>query len=966
MKIGIELGWQAVRIVTIGDGMEILSVSDAGDSATVSTPPVVAQSPTGALVGRTAIDITGDESARRALSVVHPFTDPDAAPAADGEQGPGALSVLLEKAARDLRAFGCATTNVTFIISDEIVPRKPDPGALTAEQALPRRDAPQFVAFETAAKLAGFDSFHIAYRAEAAAIHGKSLLTPQQLTLAGAAPVFLNTIVVDVGLRAVRLTLVDLMLKQGTFEIRLVNPGMSVAATDLPSWIGEVPSGRELEFDLFGHFTRVVSDQIGDTLPPAGLNRLWSQVCDRNSPDIVTVIDSASRRQLFDVAACRDKLLSDVKGTVQMLVDDLAGLEPRHFVFLTGQMTSLEGIASAVAAGFGEPPAKRVFAMLPAHALASAAQFDPLPTMPSGTGGADAERRQKLKQLPINDGKLDPVGGQPAPVESKQAVATPIGPFDDIFESPPSLADLRGRRWDAVGEEIGSYWAVKVDTLLRLRATAPTVSLKNLYDRQLRENGIDEERDGDVRRFVSETAMKRILSEIGSKVSLDDNARFGLREGILKGFATDLPRDDAPPPAAGPHPSLFGDYVEKLRAATMPPETRLVVVEGKDGSAALPGTGLAVVGRAVLTTNAPGLGDTQGGKPERTLGYSSDGFRTLLASETRPAPRPGWNHFVKDLVGGASDVVHMGTILGLVALAGVVAALAWIGPRPAQAVPVGDVKLDFGSLNCTATAADGITAVVTNCTMTDPAPKLATTDLAKGCYVGVLRVVGPAPTDPVGPLPVSVMSTAAPPSTLAVQCLGQFKPLDTLNAIESTTAANVADFLPILSADGLSAKRDMIITRDGASMLQSDLVWVGYNAKDAEISLNNLWNLTFSGTNKPDQLQAAALCVDLGVRMSAVPLADPATAMEQVRAILDDSPAAGLQYLRLRFADSTIAPKPVAMVELSSLTRPTLVPYVDPNVAGEPALLPTIPKDLLKSADGKALERLIGSCPQNG
>lgn len=963
MRIGIELGWQAVRIVTIGTGREILSVSDGGDPAIVSTPPVVAQSDTGALVGAQAIDITGDESALRTVGIAHAFAPPHSVGAGAGP-GPGALAILLEKAARDLRAFGRTTTDVTFIVSEEIIPRNLSPAAETPDEVLPPRNSPALAAFEAAATLAGFESFDLAYRAEAAAIHGKSLLTQHQLALAGDGAASLRAVVVDAGLRAVRLTVVDLRLVLGSFDVLSVNPGMNASATALQSWIGTVPPDRTLEFDLFGHFAKAVAAQIGDTLPPSGLDRLWAQIRDPATPDIVAAIDSAGRRQRFDVGACRATLQGDVEAAVRTLLRDLPGAGAAHFVFLIGHLAALSGMEKAVEAGFGGPSPARVFITLPAHGLASAARFDSLLRMHCGPLVANQEERLRLARLPINDGELDPLTATGVP-QTPSALAPATGPFDDIFESPPFLGNLQNRALSDIGHEIGSYWAVKIDALLRLRATAPKVSLKTLYEQHLRDNGIDVERDANALSSVSPAAKERLLAAVNSRIELGNAGPKTLASGIDAGFAEALTGSSPTAGVAGQpnaaQPSIFEDYVARLRDMIVPADMRLALVTADDGSAPLPGAGLAVPDRAVLTTDAPGTSEMPGAPFRRTLGYSSDGFRPLLATQVRSAPRKAFSHFADWVFGGESTLGQLGTILFLLAASAAVAGFAWFGgPRPAIAAPsvaTGDMTCDISKDPAGTAVMDANGNLITACQSTSPAAQLATTSLSMGCYVGVLRIVLPASTDH---LTTSTTAIAPPSSHLDAQCLSLgLKPLELLNTISVPIASQVtAPPAMAVSEDGRVASRVLTI----GSMSLKDVVWVGYNKDQPTISLENPWRGDFFGTNTVAQIDAYDLCVDIGIRMQAMVLADPAVAAEQVRDVVADDLANNVQYMRFRFGGSQDSP--VVMADFPLLGRAdTTVPFTDP-AAGTVAAgtFPLIPEGLLTNADGTSRQRLIGSC----
>jgi hypothetical protein len=374
----------------------------------------------------------------------------------------------------------------------------------------------------------------------------------------------------------------------------------------------------------------------------------------------------------------------------------------------------------------------------------------------------------------------------------------------------------------------------------------------------------------------------------------------------------------------------------------------------------------------VLTTDAPGTVERPGAPLRRTLGYSSDGFRTLLATQVRAAPRKTFSHFADWLFGGESTLGQLATILVLLAASAAVAGFAWFGaPRPSIAAPSLDPAMEVGQLTCSTSVTDG-NPIVTSCSVIEPAPKLTTADLAQGCYIGILRVVGPAPTEATGLLRGSTTMVPVPPpaSPLDAQCLDKgFKPADVLDALDGTMAANITALLPTASEDGLSAKREMTIAHDGAApVLVTDFVWIGYAASEVSVSLRTLWAMTFPGTNTTEYLFASPLCLDAGVRMHAVPLGDPVTASQQARALLDDGLATGLQYLRFRFTAPETPLQTVGTMLDLPLTVPTVEPFVDPatQFPGEPTTLPLLADGLLTNSDGTPRERLIGSCPPNG
>jgi hypothetical protein len=954
MTIGIELGWQAVFVVTVNDD-EALAVTDAGDPAIVQTLPVVAQSASGALVGRPAVDITGDDSWGE-LRIEHAFVS--RAPKAGAPEFPSALSVLLEKLARDLRAFGYTTNDSTFIVSDEIVPRKVDSKAREWGQSLPEQQTPELLELAAAAASAGFSKFNIAYRAEAAAILGWSLLRPVPV---GNHVGNVHTIVVDISVRAVRVTVVELKLDRG--KVESVFPHLSTASTGADSWLGEIPVDRTLEFELFGHFARVVCDQLTGSLSPAALDRLWTQVQEASTPDRVAVIDTQNQRRIFDVAACRKQLLTDVDRTVTSLLTQLDRLDPVRFVFVTGHLARIPGMQGAVEDAFNNPTT-HTFKLLPLHALASIVRSGSLPRLQLGPETAATE--PALRRLPINDGKRGPDVDEDR-IEPWSDPHAESGPFDDVLGRGPALERLQDRAKDDIGEEIGSYWAAKTDSLLRLRATAPIVPLKKIYFTQLAENGIaelvagdgqgDPELDRDVRVPITDRAIDGIVKALSNVVTNND-ARENLITGIRKGYN------------AAAEVGAETRYVADLRSRIVPNGTELVLVRTRaDGeSAALPGVGIAVPGRAMLAKDISGVEATAEDRAVR-LGYSSDGFRPLLATAVLHAKPKNSGDVLRSFFGGLYDRKEA-SILAVILIAAVAVAsiVSWTFLYPTDITPqavVAGASGQFGRLSCQmAPGGDG--NILTTCDVVQgDGPALATNVLPQGCYVGMLRLVGPAF--------LSGEPHPRLPTPLDLQCVNKgFKPESAFNlsemAAQDGTATRI-EYGKVVADNVLAAHRVTTITQDSASdrVRVADIVWIGYNDGKVAVSLAGLWQLIFPGVNHKDELASGSLCLDLGLSMHALTLDEGIASPVSVHKVVDSPLGPPVSFTTLLLSLPSPLPSVLEMKELTSfVTKADGTPYTDVNAPPPPeapSKIPPIPKGLVLNGDATSRTRLIGSCP---
>lgn len=766
MQIGVDLGWSGVRAVIVTARGEILSVPDSQDPKIVETLPVVAWTSGGALVGRPALALAQENIPGLFNGTPkHAFAE-----AARGNSEP--LTILLAKLARDFSDYGARADEAFFCVHDEILSMD--------------RDAVGRNAFETAVYAAGFQQVRYTRRARAAAMYmarqaSKDGFLPSapRASLQEKHPA---TLTIDTGFRALRVS----SMYPPVFGA-VSTTFQEVAAT------GWLPAVDDLLVDCYGHFSDVIARNAA--FPEKGwrdaftLDTLWTLISDPKAPDFVTVLDAHRRPQLFDVVSCRKTIAEDVSLHLREAIEraERNWISPSLSMFREGRIdgpiiclgeyASIPYVHEAVEALMNELLRKgsrfQVSSPLPSNALATAVALVVPDTcvetaLPSDRHDIVRDRGKWRFEMPINDGEfaVDDIDHVPEGGKKHDARAIVVdGSIDPIdlldadlaaeslggaLSSAPDrvtrdLKSFSGLDVGAVGRLLGSLWAVQIDRLQRLIATAPTVQLKRLYASKLNACGVESEDidplvilDKLQTRSEIEPLQKRIMDRDFQSISAVDGWSV-FSKSFCSAFAV-LQLDHA----AG---TPFAIYAQRHRSESVPSGKALALAYsmGGDYPSRLPERGLTLSDRLLVSQQEDRTDDPPLMRPEQMLGVSSDGFRPMLATSFLKRYSIGaFQSFLSDLkmfAGGRGpwSALSWGALIAFVLV-------AFTASFPQLSTPFHDWRqtayplLEPTALPLTCTNEGAPQSAVCksgNDVMLSVAPSPA----AKECYVAILRVV---------------------------------------------------------------------------------------------------------------------------------------------------------------------------------------------------------------------------------
>ncbi|TIQ41874.1 MAG: hypothetical protein E5X49_17215 [Mesorhizobium sp.] len=797
MKIGIELGWRAVRVITVGTQNEILSVNDVGQPSVVSTPPIVALSKGGggALVGQSAIDLVQDETQAALIKIGHAL-----AGLGGGGYSPELLAILLEKIGRDIEGFGSSRADVRFIVSEDIVP--------VGVAGKCARDQ-----LAQAAYWAGFVKPTLSYRVDAAVREGLDAYTAAEIkTKTTRTQPVVRTIVIDAG-----------PLSLSAYAVVATTPSVA-------PWAGQPGINTDLlAFDMFRHFALTVEAQTGANFSAPVMNSIWELVRDPQSPAFQLVFDRGGQRHLFNVGGCRRELAKAVRQSLPGLLAGFAALSDDSFIFIGGQYATIpevnETIREICKQTLAKPrsanaPIPLYFGDVPAHGVAGAVRFDDLPfvslvspVQPALPPLSDLQQKlpahlqrapeslHDLQTKPVNDGQW-PDLKQKQQENGNVLKATSTGLLDGVISH---VEVDTGRGVDVAGKQAGALWAQKIDTLLRLLLTAPTVGLKERYEQYFKLAEIDHtalrdrpRRASWWRRLFDPQARDSVLADLRSSWSrmarrqvaeVSTELRKNYLDPVLARLTADLVSLAAArgrtfdAQAAGANIILgfdgatrfadsnditptgdFKDYVEDQRSAAVGLATPLTLFNGRSSSRAKRPVGITMSNRVILTAAA--LAHTHLSREPRshTLGYTPEGGRTILATSSRAVGRWQFMPWFRWLMGGHVGVLQMA---GIVVLFGGVAALSGAWSLRALQPTLLHASIDRGTLVCPEMAVDARADVT--CNALTQASFGTNTWFHDGCYLNVMRLVLPAQNLTYGVQSID-WRWPAPPSEASLVC----------------------------------------------------------------------------------------------------------------------------------------------------------------------------------------------------
>ncbi|MEP9372758.1 hypothetical protein [Mesorhizobium sp. KR1-2] len=1004
MKIGVELGWRAVRIITVGAQNEILSVNDVAQPAVVSTPPIVALSGGGALVGQAAIDLVRDEQqAGNLVTIGHAL-----AGLGDSNHSPELLAVLLEKIGRDIEGFGSIRSNVAFIVSDDIIARD--------ERGDAARDQ-----LAKAAAWANFKNPSLLYRVEAAAREGLDTYSKAELdALTIATRPVVRTLVIDAGPLSLSASTLGIVFEEnrhvGPTTRRALWAGRPAAAPGgLPD--GEADTKAEqsiaLAFDMFRHFAQTVEAQAGASFSAPTLDRIWELVRSPHSPPFQPVIDSVGTRHLFDVKECRRNLADAVRRDLPGLLADFKTHSDHSFIFIGGQYATIAEVNEAIREVCKQRLGPTLhFTELPAHGVAGAVRFDDLSSVPLVTPTPLQEAPKSLSDIqgkPINDGELDCL-----PQEKKKGGGTSVVSEPNLLDPivSPIPFDLT-RGVDEAGKQVGVFWAEKIDRLLRLRGTAPSVGLKEHYERHLRKAGI-----GETVQRVGPDGLASLWKRMFGPRTVDDAttnpSKVYLRPAIVDGLVAELQAlagtvvFDKASAKASVEASFrnatefrdaeqlqisehFATYVSSQRNGAVPESTALALFNGYGSSGAKRPAGVSVPDQIILTDAGVTRTRLSGRTRHHTLGYAPEGFRSILASSSRTIRRWQFMPWFRWLMGGHVSLVQM---VGIVALFAIVLTLSGMSIVRALQPTLLYADTEGGVLDCSAPdpeSTDPAKPHNVTCTGATEASFGASSRFHDGCYLNVLRLVLPGQNLPFGVEQVS--SIWAPSESDADLVCQESNGFDMLGILNDHKNLDKLTFLlrqrpegpegaagPAISTgqspDARYAWRfvDFKFPADPpvGPVKLVDITWLSAAPGPEGIPLRSPFNFVVSDSqNSNTQLQVteSGLCVDVGARLSIVAIGSGKNPADKLASIVSDGPGKDIEFIRFAIKD-----KP----NLASINKPlannklfmTRTARADPAGFGPPPnrndMLQIYPDmhELLRKAPplGLGRPRLVGTC----
>lgn len=936
MHIGIELGWRAIRIVSVSDNGEVLSIPDFREPAVTTTAPILARSveSNGALVGSLGLDLAAEESEISGVAFSHALVDLDRAGTDPGAEAAfHGLAVLLEKIGRDIRSFGLSPKEASFVVSEDFLPR--DQAATLAP------------ALGNAAGMAGFAKGKIVYRDIVAALQGVNRLSPGDRTSYGreALPE-LRTIVVDAGFHSLRVSSVVVQAD------RIEKPVVSRAE----KWNADFSS---IERSMFGVFAKALEDDTGCKFSAAMMERAWTKLLEKDAPASFPAVDKSGAIHVLDLESHRQKILQEVTDKLSDLLAAAALPENSNFVFVIGPFASLPGIEENIRAVFDQRRRSGTYLcrFLPAHALAAGAGAEPsTPFEPSVT------RCSKLEVLPINDGQSERFRGPKAP--PLPPVAAPLsssilqgafGSLDfDELRNKPTFVEM--------GQTAGSFWASQIDRLLRLRSTAPTVVLKSYYDEFFRNSGIRDDSSvpgsagGSVglaqdNAYLGDATKAAIVKEVVNKLGTQEPAfEKAFRQGLADGFDKALTYRDGNKLVESPS-TYFDRYCEDQQKAIVPESRQLTVVHDGEANVLAEPIGVLVRGRLLLSTPAMrATGSTSAIQRRHSLGPSSDGFRSVLATASVLGPRKTMLDRVRFLFGGETTTWQLVTIGALFVASAVLAGFALRGPpKPTVYQPAsGEGSYTCGGLPPTAPTSFSCT--------TAKFPEISIgPDVASGsCYLAVMRLVLPTAA-----YITDYSALTLPAKELDAACAAQMPDVQkAFAAIDPSTAELVTSFgvkplakpkdLPAIQAPPavqpppqplreLSRAWVRQVSLGGANVI--DIAWPAYNPPRLQppptsnppgaqpTDTSNPPGAPPTPTSSPTGIQplltsltlalkdivAADLpqfqqdfCFEIGVRLNVLKFAEGNDHLaDDLSSILSDKPGEGLKFVRYQVGTKT-------------------------------------------------------------
>lgn len=1019
MKIGIELGWRAVRVITVGTQNEILSVNDVGQPSVVSTPPIVALSSVGggALVGQSAIDLIQDETQAALATIGHAL----AGLGSDGHS-PELLAVLLEKIGRDIEGFGSSRADVRFFVSEDVVAQNDAGNAARGELA-------------QAASWAGFTNPTLSYRVDAAVREGLDTYSDAEIeaktirTHPAA-----RTIVIDAG-----------PLSLSAYSVGITLSQLSSAVTDakVALWAQRGDKTEARAFDMFRHFALTVEAQTDTTFAAPVMNSIWELVRDPQSPAFQPVFDHTGQRYLFDVGGCRRALADAVRKELPGLLTGFAPLSDDSFIFIGGQYATIADVNRAIREvckqklGRTHEPIE-----LPAHGVAGAVRFKDLPFVSLVAPDQPAPSHlSDLQAKPINDGQWPDL--KPKQQENRKVLkAASTGLLSGVIS--PVDVDT-GHGVDSAGKQVGAFWAQKIDTLLRVLLTAPTVGLKERYEGHFKEARITEtalrdrprmapwwrrlfdpqardsvladlrswwgrlvrrqvaEFSTELRRNYLDPVLERLTAELVSLAAargtkLDAQAA---RASIILGFdgATRFADSDDITPTGD-----FKDYVKDQRSGAVGLTTPLTLFNGRNSSRAKRPVGITMSNMVVLTAAA--LAHTHLSREARshTLGYTPEGARTILASSSRAARRWQFMPWFRWLMGGHVGVLQM---VGIVVLFGGVAALSGVWSLRALQPTLLHASIDRGTLVCPDMPAEARQDVT--CDAFTRATLGANTWFHDGCYLNVMRLVLPAQYPAYGIQSVGSW-LPAPLNEASLVCqeahgfdmkavLADTKNLDRLTTALRPPPESAASTSQEPNGTfsrrvvGLNVPGDPNVGSTNGPVNVVDTAWISAAPGPEGIALGATvpadmdvgpsfasgvrptWAFRFvvadnAASNPRLAVVNSGLCVDIGARLNIVAIGSGEDPAKLLASIISDAPGKDLAFLRFGLDDSANT--------VSTNTDLVKAKLFMPRTLGDPAttVLPVNRGDLLTeypNVDSSILQkepplglgrtRLIGTCP---
>lgn len=904
MKIGVELGWRAVRVITVGAQNEILSVNDAAQPSVVLTPPIVAVSSGGALVGQAAIDLIQDEQqAGNLITTGHALTG-----LGDAFHSPDLLAILLEKIGRDIEGFGSTRSDVTFIVSEDIIP--PDNAGDIARGQLAK-----------AAAWANFKTPTLSYRVEAAAREGLDTYTSAEInSLTIPTHPVVRTLVIDAGTLSLSAYSLGVMLKQiGNVVPTPSKESWGNRPAGVPDGATDGEAGEEhdiaLAFDMFRHFALTVEAQTGAKFSAPVMDSIWELVRDPHAPPFHPVIDRTGKSRLFDVNGCRRELADAVRQSLPRLLAGFAALSDHSFIFIGGQYAAIAEVSKAIREVCNKELGKPLhFRELPAHGVAGAVRFEDLspvplivPTQPDVALGDVQEKQPKhlraapesvhnLQAKPINDGQW-PAATDDQAVGNKSSEVPPPGLLSGVV-SPVTFNIALGV--DSASQQVGAFWAQKVDTLLRLLLTAPTVGLKERYEQYfeqacvagtVRRDGLNnrtslwarlfdrqnqkaalanllsrwngrfrrqfaDQPASDLRGTYLDPVLDRLVDELLNLAGDGVFVRDVARTKVILGFENATGFADADHLSISEH---FEPYVSAQRNGVI--TTPLTLFNGFGSSTAKRPAGISVPGRVILTE--AGLARTHlSWRPRyHTLGYAPEGFRSILASSSKTVRRWQFMPWFRWLMGG-----HVGLLklLGVVALFGSVAILSGVYSLRALQPTLLHASIDRGVLDCPTMAGDRKENVT--CNALTRATFGADSRFHDGCYLNVMRLVLPAQHLASGVENVS-SQWPAPPSDASLVCqeangFDMKAVLDNATNLDRLTAGIRSSPMPAeVSADATFARRTVVLsvpptpptdTDKGRPVTVVDIAWISAAPGPEGIALGGVVSQDPKSATSPD------------------------------------------------------------------------------------------------------------------